>query len=98
MEQDQRREIEEIIGRMECPKDFQCVKSGFTVLCHPKDVELELFLECWQETPVGCQFLLSLGYTHICRCPFPLHIYKASEKKSLGLGGSHDGKKPRYVQ
>jgi hypothetical protein len=64
MEEDQRKEIEELIGQMKCPKDFECIDSGFTVLCHPRDIELELFLECWQEKPVGCQFLLPLGYTH----------------------------------
>jgi hypothetical protein len=98
MEEDYKKEIEKIISQLTCQKDFQCIKSGFTVVCHPRDIELELFLECWQEKPVGCQFSLPLGYTHICRCPLPLYIYKESAKRSLALGGSHHGKKPRCVQ
>ena len=98
MDGDQRKEIEEIINRYKCPRDFGCCKSGFTVLCDPRDIELELFLECWQEEPVRCQFLLPLGYRHLCRCPLPVYIYKESAKRSLALGGSHDGKNPRYVQ
>ncbi|MDT8303985.1 MAG: hypothetical protein RQ760_21060 [Sedimentisphaerales bacterium] len=34
--QEQRIQIEEIISGMECPKDFQCCKSGFENLCRAK--------------------------------------------------------------
>jgi len=35
------KEIKEIIGHLKCPKDFNCYKSGFDVLCKAKDVEIE---------------------------------------------------------
>lgn len=35
------KEIKEIIGHLKCPKDFNCYKSGFDVLCKAKDVGIE---------------------------------------------------------
>jgi hypothetical protein len=32
MEEDQRKEIEEIISHLKCPKDFTCKKTGFKVV------------------------------------------------------------------
>lgn len=41
MEQDYKKEIEEIIGQIQCPKDFKCYKSGFQVLCKARDMGIE---------------------------------------------------------
>ncbi len=35
------KEIKEIIGRLKCPKVFNCYKSGFDVLCKAKDVGIK---------------------------------------------------------
>ena len=41
MEQNQKQEIEKIIGGIKCPKDFKCYKSGFENLCKAKDIGIE---------------------------------------------------------
>jgi len=33
MKEEDRRRIEEIVDGMQCPKDFQCVESGFEHMC-----------------------------------------------------------------
>lgn len=42
MEQGYKTEIENIIDELECPKDFECYKSGFDVLCKAKDIGLDI--------------------------------------------------------
>ena len=80
MEQDYKKEIEEIINAFECPKDFECYKSGFEVLCNARDVGLEFFLECLEEEPVWCNFSISYGYSYLCDCPLRVFISKKLEK------------------
>jgi hypothetical protein len=33
-----KKEIEEIIRMIQCPKDLECYKSGFEILCKAKSV------------------------------------------------------------
>ena len=80
MEPDYKKEIEEIINAFECPKDFECYKSGFEVLCNARDVGLELFVECLVEEPVWCKFSISYGYSYLCDCPLRVFISKKLEK------------------
>ena len=76
-EQSRTKEIEAIISQFKCPKDFQCYKSHFEVLCLAKDIGLESFLECLEEDPLGCQFSLPFGYnTQFCQCPLRAYICK----------------------
>ena len=51
MDENTKKELEEIMGEMECPKDFKCYESGFENLCRAKEIGVELFLECLEETP-----------------------------------------------
>lgn len=39
MKEEHKKKIEEIIGEMQCPKNFNYAKSGFEVLCKAKDME-----------------------------------------------------------
>ena len=80
MEQDYKKEIEEIINAFECPKDFECYKSGFEVLCNARDVGLELFVECLEKNPVWCKFSISYGYSYLCDCPLRVFISKKLER------------------
>ena len=59
--QEHKRQIEEIISGMECPKDFECYKSGFANVGKVKDVGIELLLECSEEHPEMCKFSLPFG-------------------------------------
>ena len=65
MEEDHKKEIEEIIGGLKCSKDIQCYKSGFQALCKAKDIGLESFLECLEETPRKCTFSLHFGDSYL---------------------------------
>ena len=42
MKQEHKRELEQIIGELQCPEDFKCYRMGFDDLCRAKDVGLEL--------------------------------------------------------
>jgi len=78
--QDNKKQVEEIIGHMECPKDFRCYKSGYENLCKARDIGIESFLECLEEDPEGCTFSFAFfGYSYFCQCP--LRVYIAKELK-----------------
>ena len=81
MDQAYKKEIEEIIGRMKCPKDFKCYKSGFEVLCKARSVEAgnRSLLICLEKNPLECKFLaLERGY--VCKCPLRSYIAKKLKK------------------
>jgi hypothetical protein len=80
MEEDLKKEIEEIIGQMQCPKDFVCYKSGFETLCRAKEIGVELFLQCLEETPQKCKFSVFLGRSYLCQCPLRFYIFKKLKK------------------
>lgn len=76
MDEEQRKRIEEIIGGMTCPKDFKCCESDFANVCKAKDTGMESHLECLEEKPVTCEFVLSFGYGYLCQCPLRVYIAK----------------------
>jgi len=76
MEQDDKKQIEQIISQMECPKDFKCHKSGFESLCKAKDIGIEGVVECLEENPKKCKFSVAFGYSYFCRCPLRVYIAK----------------------
>ncbi len=80
MEQDHKRQIEEIIGILQCPKDFKCYKSGFDNLCKAKDVGIESFLECLEKNPEECKFSFPFGHSYLCNCPLRIYIAKKVKK------------------
>lgn len=80
MEEDIKKEIEEIIGGMKCPKDFKCYKSGFENLCKAKDFGIKSYLECLEKNPQYCKFSLSFGYSYICQYPLRVYIVKKISK------------------
>jgi len=80
VEQDHKKQIEEIIGGMKCPRDFKCYKSGFENLCKAKDIGIESFLKCLEENPQECKFSLSFGYSYLCQCPLRIYIVKKLKK------------------
>jgi len=79
IEQDIKKEVEEIIGRLQCPKDFECYKSGFENLCKARDFGAERYLECLKKEPRECKFAVPFGYGFLCKCP--LRIYIATKLK-----------------
>ncbi|MBW2175135.1 MAG: hypothetical protein JRF64_11155 [Deltaproteobacteria bacterium] len=77
MEIPHKKEIERIIGQMQCSKDFECYESGFETLCKAKDVGMESYLSCLEEHPFECKFLVGFfGDRYYCECPLRIYIAK----------------------
>jgi hypothetical protein len=75
-----RQKIEEMIGHMQCPKDFNCAKNGLTGLCKARDFGLYSYLECLEDSPSQCTFALPFGNTYFCECPLRVYIEKKLKK------------------
>ena len=80
MQQDYQKEIEDIIGQMQCPKDFRCYKDGSHNLCKAKDVGLASYVMCLNKSPNGCGFSVAYAYAHYCRCPLRVYMAKTFKK------------------
>jgi hypothetical protein len=80
MEKGIRKQIENMIGGIECPKGFQCYKSGFANLCRARDIGIESFLECLEKNPKACTFSFAFGLIHLCQCPLRIYIAKKFQK------------------
>jgi hypothetical protein len=72
--------IEDIKGRMDCPKNFECVRSNFDNLCQARDFGLKNYVECCEADPQRCGFALSFGETYFCKCPMRVYIAKTLRK------------------
>ena len=79
MKEEDKKMIEEIIGGMQCPKNFKCAEGGFEDLCKATDIGLENFLNCLEKNPADCPFALSYGLRYLCQCP--LRVYLAKKLK-----------------
>jgi hypothetical protein len=74
--QENKKQIEEIIKEMDCPKDFECYKSGFEKLSEVGIVGDAKMIECIEESAKTCEFGLSFGLGFICKCPVRNYIAK----------------------
>jgi len=80
MDQDHKKEIEKIIGQMQCPKGFRCYKSGLETLCKAKAIgEKPLQLVCLEDKALTCKFL-SVKKGFICECPLRIYLAKRLNK------------------
>ncbi len=70
------RKIEEITTGMECDKNFECYKSGFTKICRTKLVGNDTFLKCLDENACDCKFSLPGDGENFCLCSLRLYIAK----------------------
>jgi len=81
MKEEIRKQIADMMGQMQCPKDFECAKCGFENLCKARDIGLEDYLECLEDSPSNCKFSLSWGYTmYLCHCPIRVYLSKKLKK------------------
>jgi hypothetical protein len=78
--QGHKRQIEEIISGVGCPKDFQCYESGFESLCKSKIFRDGELVECFDESAWLCKFSFSFGNGYYCTCPLRKYIAKNFEK------------------
>ena len=80
MDQESKKAMEEIIGGLECPKDFICYKSGCEVLCKAEDIGLKLYHRCLEEQSSQCKFSFRCRDEFYCSSPVRLHISKELKK------------------
>ena len=80
MEKRHKKEIEEIIGDLKCPKDFKCYRSGFEKLCRARDTGIESYLECLEQNPSDCTFAVAFGSSFYCKCPIRVYLSKNLNK------------------
>lgn len=78
--QGNKTEIEEIIERIECRRDFECYKSGFQKLCKAHIIGPGALVECLGENQRTCGFSLPLYDTYFCNCPLRVHIAKKFDR------------------
>jgi len=80
MDEEQKRQIEQILDGLQCKKDFICYTSGQKDLCRAEDIGLDSFLVCLEHDPKACTFFAATyGNRHFCQCP--LRIYMAKKMK-----------------
>lgn len=91
MDNNIKEEIEEIIGQMQCSKDFICAKDGFEHLCKAKDFGLEKYLDCLDESPMECTFALSFANGYLCQCPLRVYISKKLRSEQEQIQGNSKG-------
>lgn len=72
--------IEDIKERMDCPTNFECVRSKFSILCKARDFGLKNYVECGEAEPQRCCFAMSFGETYFCKCPMRVYIAKELRK------------------
>ena len=80
MEDKIRKEIEELIGEMRCPDNFQCYKSGFEDLCGGLVGEGGKLVDCVNEKAAECGFAVQVGSGYLCSCPLRLYIARTFKK------------------
>jgi hypothetical protein len=68
--------IKEIIGHMQCQKDFTCIANGFKSLCRAKDCGMADYVECLEDNSLSCKFVILFGEQHFCQCPLGVYIAK----------------------
>lgn len=80
MDEKTKKELEKIIGGMECPKKFMCYESELEKLCRARDIGIELFLECLEDNSQKCPFSVRIASTNLCQCPLRIYIAKKLKK------------------
>ena len=77
IKEEDRKKIQEIIDRMHCSKNFECIENGFESLCKAKECGLENYLECLECNLISpCSFMLKVDKIVFCQCPLRLYIEK----------------------
>jgi hypothetical protein len=80
IEKDIQKQMENIICKIKCPKDFECYRSGFKILCRAKDIGLDSFIACLVAVPQDCKFSINFGEAFFCHCPLRICISKNLRK------------------
>jgi hypothetical protein len=80
MKEEDRKKIEQLMGEIECPKDFKCVKENFDRLCQAGKFGIDEHLECLEKNPAHCPFAVSFINRHFCICQMRMYIVQKLKK------------------
>jgi hypothetical protein len=72
--QEHELQIQEIMSRMQCSKDFECYKSRFENLCEVRILCDGKLVKCLDENGQICEFGFSFGSGLFCKCPLRKYI------------------------
>ena len=70
------KEIQEIMAKMECPRDFACCKLDHQPRCEVKDVELNNHLQIEGDYDFFCKYLVVSNGVRYCKCPLCVYLTK----------------------
>jgi hypothetical protein len=82
MKDEDRRMIEEYTGSLQCTRNFKCAESGFKDLCQAKYIGVDNYLECQDDNPGECSFVLFFGSDKLCQCPLRVYLSKIHNLKA----------------
>ena len=74
--QSHKKEIEKIISRIGCSKNFKCYKSGFKSIGKAEDVGIESFVKCLDKNAWQCEFSFAFGSSYFCQCPLRIYVLR----------------------
>jgi hypothetical protein len=80
MKEEDRKKLEQLMGEIQCPKDFKCVKENFGSLCQVRKSGNDEHLECLEINPSLCPFAVPFTYRHICICQMRMYIIQKLNK------------------
>jgi hypothetical protein len=74
MKEEEKKKIEQLMGEIQCPKDFKCVKDNFTCLCKVREFGSDEHLECLEKIlhTVPLQFPLLIAISAYAGCEYTL--------------------------
>jgi len=68
--------LAENIGRLKCPKNFECCTEGLENLSKAEDVGMPTFIRCLETNSPECRFSAPYGYSNFCSCPLRVYMCK----------------------
>jgi hypothetical protein len=68
------------MGKMDCPYDFKCYKSGFEDLNSSMLPNSGLLVECFETKSFNCKFSYDTDSHFMCTCPLRLYIARKFKK------------------
>jgi hypothetical protein len=74
LSEEEKRHIEKVKAKMNCPFDFKCQKDQFTG--YPKIKPVGTLLSCLEEDAKFCGYSLPFGNGFFCKCPLIKYIYR----------------------
>jgi hypothetical protein len=72
---EEKRQIEKVKAKMNCPFDFKCQKDEFA--SYPKIKPVATLLSCLEEDAKQCGYSLPFGNGFFCKCPLNKFIHNS---------------------